>query len=78
MRVKLLEVALDKFKGPSGLQKALVRHGVDISVSALSQAKKQNIQSMRFDVLSAIVSLAFSGDWKAAGKVIDAEFANKI
>ncbi len=78
MAVDILKEAVSKYKTAGALQRELVRHGVDISEQAISQAIKKNAQSIRLDVLSALVVLVFQGNWKAAGKIIDGEHGKDI
>lgn len=72
--VKILEVAAKKMGGLAALHTALIRHGVNISLAALSQSIRSNSRSMRFDVLSGIANVVFGGDWAKVGKIIDNEF----
>ncbi len=75
--MKILEVAIDRAGSISELQKMLVRRGVNVSPSALSQAQSKSKESLRLDILAGIVEVAFGGDWKEAGKVLQSEFLPK-
>ena len=74
--MKIIEEAVKRMDGASALQRALVREGVNISQSALSQAKNHSKQSLRLDVIVAIVKVAFKGDWRVAGRLLEEEFGN--
>lgn len=72
--MKILEAAIKKEGSISALHKALIRHGINVSQSALSQAKNHSKQSIRMDILVGLVEIAFDGDWKKAGKFLKDEF----
>lgn len=72
--MKIVEIAVKEAGGISALQQALVREGVKISSSALSQSMNHSKESLRLDVLVGIVKVAFKGNWKTAGKLLEEEF----
>ena len=75
--MKILDEAVVRAGSISALQKLLVRRGISVSPSALSQAKGKSKESLRLDILAGIVDVAFDGDWKLAGKLLSSEFLPK-
>jgi hypothetical protein len=78
MRVKLIDEALKRLgkdaKLPD-LQRALIRGGSNVTLSALINAQERGNKSLKFEVLCALVKVAFDGDWSEAGKYIEEEFS---
>jgi hypothetical protein len=74
MGVKLLDEAAKRAGGVAELHRALIRAGVDISLSTLVNATSRANKSLKFQHLCAIVDVAFNGDWNEAGKLIEKEF----
>lgn len=73
MQMKIVQDGVRKFGTVSKLQKALIRQGVDISHTGLNDAYKGKTRTLRFDILTALVYLVYSGDWVKAGKAIEAD-----
>lgn len=73
MQMKVVQDGVKKFGSVSKLQKALIRQGVDISHTALNASFKGETRTLRFDILTALVYLVYSGDWTKAGKAIEAD-----
>lgn len=76
-RMKIVDIAVESVGSISALQQELVRRGISVSQSAISQARSQSKESLRLDILVGIVEVAFGGDWEKAGKLLKEEFGSK-
>lgn len=72
--VKILEDAEKKFGSIPELHRELVRNGVQVSDTALYNAKTGVSATIRPSVISAICHLVYGGDWQKCGKAIDYDF----
>jgi hypothetical protein len=77
MQVKIIKDSIKKYKTLSEVQRELLRRGVTISLQALGKAEKGKTRTLRFDVLSALVDMAYNGDWSKAGKALKSDLESK-
>lgn len=72
--VKLLEDAKQRYDNIPGVQRALARIGVDISITALYKVDSGKQVSLKPDVIVALTYLLYNGDWRKSGRALEADF----
>jgi hypothetical protein len=72
--VKILEDGKREFGSIPELHRALLRIGVDISLTALYNAEKGIAKSFKPDVVTAFCYLIYGGNWAKCGKALEADF----
>lgn len=72
--VKVLEDAEKKFGSIPEFQRALARIGVDITLTALYNAKNGISKSLKPDVTIAIAHMVYNSDGRAFLKAMDMDF----
>jgi len=77
MRMQIVEDGINKFGGIANLQFELARNGIRISITGLSNIVKRKNESIKFDMLCALVEIVYGGDWAKTGRVIEREFKKK-
>lgn len=70
MRVKILTDGIAKCGSISALHRELIRAGASISLAALSRAQIRGNESVKFDVLLALVEVVYENDWIKFGKAL--------
>jgi hypothetical protein len=75
--VKFFAEAVKEVGSVPALHKELLRIGVDISDTALYNVMSGASKSLKPEIIVAIVHVAFAGDWKRAGKLLEADYVPK-
>lgn len=75
--VKLFDDAMLKFKEVPALHRELIRLGISISSTALYDVVNGKQRSVKPDMIVALCHLVYDGDWKKAGKALEADFMPK-
>lgn len=75
--VKIVLEAEKRLGGMKELHEMLIREGVSISRQALYDMRSGRSQSLKPNVICALNSICFKGDWGKTGRLLDADFLEK-